>query len=400
MLGRSGRMGQGFAPAASLSARTDWQTSGSQKGLANPGGRPGLSARHARLREAACDAPLSDHRAVRRNAHARPKPQPDSSGEGRTRKNCSEAKTAPASVLRFAIADTLTTTNESGQLWRCIGTPWHPSISQEWRADLVAAFDQRLIEEIERLLCRAAGSPRDGNRPIAACPHLGAVSLLHRFGSACNHHVHLHACAATDAAADMLRWKHGEFSIAARVRIALLDRDVLPRRWVTLWAANWVGPGRSRKSTWPRANGVVELSPFDFLDRLSALVPRPESLEPRVNLSRPMACRPSEKSSCRSTTTGQSCRLRLTSCPRSTPTASDRCRTRGHDKAREAAGLGEAPRRPEKNATPEGKVGDPGSRFPDQGCLGRREQPAHEPLIRRAIMVEVPLTGLSFHHDR
>ena len=48
-------------------------------------------------------------------------------------------------------------------------------------------------------------------------------------------------------------------------------RYVLPRHK----AANWVGPGRGRKSTRPGANGVVELSPFDFLDRLADLVPRP-----------------------------------------------------------------------------------------------------------------------------
>ena len=30
-------------------------------------------------------------------------------------------------------------------------------------------------------------------------------------------------------------------------------------------AANWVGPGRKRKSTQPGANGVVELTPFEFL---------------------------------------------------------------------------------------------------------------------------------------
>ncbi len=46
---------------------------------------------------------------------------------------------------------------------------------------------------------------------------------------------------------------------------------VLPRRQ----AANWVGPVRGRKSTRPRANGVVELSPFGFLDRLADLVPPP-----------------------------------------------------------------------------------------------------------------------------
>ena len=48
-------------------------------------------------------------------------------------------------------------------------------------------------------------------------------------------------------------------------------RYVLPRHK----AANWVGPGRGRKSTRPGANGVVELMPFEFLDRLADLVPPP-----------------------------------------------------------------------------------------------------------------------------
>ncbi len=40
-------------------------------------------------------------------------------------------------------------------------------------------------------------------------------------------------------------------------------------------AANWIGRGRGRKSTRPGANGVVELTPCEFLDRLAALVPPP-----------------------------------------------------------------------------------------------------------------------------
>ncbi len=50
-------------------------------------------------------------------------------------------------------------------------------------------------------------------------------------------------------------------------------RYVLPRHK----AANWVGPGRGRKSTRPGANGLVELTPFEFLDRLSDLVPPPQN---------------------------------------------------------------------------------------------------------------------------
>ncbi|MEX0687375.1 MAG: transposase, partial [Pirellulales bacterium] len=69
---------------------------------------------------------------------------------------------------------------------------------------------QIFLDEIERLLCAAAGVTEAANTPTAACPRLGAVSFLHRFGSALNHHVHLHACvtdgvfrpAAAEAACD------------------------------------------------------------------------------------------------------------------------------------------------------------------------------------------------------
>ena len=104
------------------------------------------------------------------------------------------------------------------------------------------------------------------------------------------------------AAADMLAWEHSGFSIDASVRITLLPpqlrvyrqslehllrycarppfalerlsvifgadgriariRFVMPRHWVILWAATWVGPGRKRKSTQPGSNGVIELAPF------------------------------------------------------------------------------------------------------------------------------------------
>jgi hypothetical protein len=231
------------------------------------------------------------------------------------------------------------------------------------RPAAVTALTGIVIEEIERRLGAAAGVTSDASAPAAARPRLGAVSFLHRFGSALNHHVHLHVCAtegvfvpAADgagcdaspaflparpinqadlaaltervrrrvirwfrmqrlldgaAAADMLTWENSGFSVDASVRITLADRDmpsylrslehllrycarppfalerlsvtcdasgratkvryVLPRHK----AANWVGPGRSRTSTRPGANDVVDLSPFEFLDRLADLVPRP-----------------------------------------------------------------------------------------------------------------------------
>jgi hypothetical protein len=113
----------------------------------------------------------------------------------------------------------------------------------------------------------------------------------------------------------MLAWENSGFSVDASVRITLLDRDVpsyfrslehllrycarppfalerlaashgpdgrisriryrLPRHWLISRAANCVGRGRGWKSTRPGANGVVELTPFEFLDRLADLVPPP-----------------------------------------------------------------------------------------------------------------------------
>jgi hypothetical protein len=216
------------------------------------------------------------------------------------------------------------------------------------RPAAVAALTKIFLDEIERLLCIAAGVTRATNTPVAARPRLGAVSFLHRFGSALNPYVHIHTCVAdgvfvparpvtpadltaptervrrrvvrwfrlarlldAPAAADMLAWVNSGFSVDASVRIMLLDRDVpsyfqslehllrycarppfalerlsvfpgpdgritrvrylLPRHK----AANWVVPGRGRRSTRPGAGGVVELSPFEFLDRLADLVPPP-----------------------------------------------------------------------------------------------------------------------------
>jgi len=231
------------------------------------------------------------------------------------------------------------------------------------RPTAVAALTRIFLDEIERTLIMASGGTAAADTPSASRPRLGGISFLHRFGSALNHHVHLHACVTdgvfvppaddapgdapptflparpvtaadlaaltervrrrvirwfrlaglldSTAAADMLAWENSGFSIDASVRITLIDRDVpsyfrslehllrycarppfalerlsvirgadgritkvryvLPRHK----AASWVGPGRTRKSTRPGANGVVELTPFEFLDRLADLVPPP-----------------------------------------------------------------------------------------------------------------------------
>jgi hypothetical protein len=60
---------------------------------------------------------------------------------------------------------------------------------------------------------------------------------------------------------------------------------------------------------------------------------------------------------------------------------------------REAAGLGATPRTSQKNPTSEGK-----GRRTGQGLVraGTQEHATHEPLIRRAMLAEVPMAGLSF----
>jgi hypothetical protein len=120
-----------------------------------------------------------------------------------------------------------------------------------------------------------------------------------------------HGLLDAEAAADMLAWQNSGFSIDASVRIALVDRDVpsysrslehllrycarpvfalerlslLPGRGVgperIRYAlprhkrGTWVGPGRKRTAAAPGDNGVIDLSPFEFLDRLADLVPPP-----------------------------------------------------------------------------------------------------------------------------
>ena len=62
------------------------------------------------------------------------------------------------------------------------------------RPEAVTALTSIFLAEIERLLGTAAAASSDSNAPASAQPRLGAVSFLHRFGSALNRHVHLHAC--------------------------------------------------------------------------------------------------------------------------------------------------------------------------------------------------------------
>jgi hypothetical protein len=62
------------------------------------------------------------------------------------------------------------------------------------RSRAVATLTKIFLTEIERLLLAASGGAPDAETPRAFRPRLGGISFLRRFGSAINHHVHLHGC--------------------------------------------------------------------------------------------------------------------------------------------------------------------------------------------------------------
>ncbi len=146
------------------------------------------------------------------------------------------------------------------------------------RPEAVSALTKIFMSEVERLVRDAAGVASSPAADRASSPRIGGISFVHRFGSALNRHVHLHACVTdgvfatsttgdttdsgiqfiparpitpadlevlerrvrrrligwfrrqgaldAEAAADMLSWEHSGFSVDASVRISLQDRDV------------------------------------------------------------------------------------------------------------------------------------------------------------------------------
>jgi hypothetical protein len=218
------------------------------------------------------------------------------------------------------------------------------------RPEAVSALTKIFLAEIERLLCAAAGATPAANTPAAARPRLGAVSFLHRFGSALNRHVHLHACvtdgvftppaagAANDAppvflparpitqadlaavtekvrrrlirwfkrqefinaeaAEFMLRQDHSGFSIDASVRIALIDHDVPSWPAVTALAIGNVGKRQEAAAGRTARDGHGTEGCCDSSQSRSS----------RRRCHRPVARPPTGASSCSRTTTGQSFR--------------------------------------------------------------------------------------------
>ena len=80
------------------------------------------------------------------------------------------------------------------------------------RPQAVTTLSRIFLEEIERLLCHAADVPTARDAAGQARPRLGAVSFQHRFGSALNQHVHLHAC-VTDGVSERMGLAMNDYPI-------------------------------------------------------------------------------------------------------------------------------------------------------------------------------------------
>jgi hypothetical protein len=105
----------------------------------------------------------------------------------------------------------------------------------------------------QRLLCRAARPTRDGGGPSAARPRLCAVAFLHHFGSAIDHHRHLHVCATNiifmptggDVRCSEARVFRTPSHVKASFTAAILVRSLLAAErsccvtgwWVSRWRA-------------------------------------------------------------------------------------------------------------------------------------------------------------------
>ncbi|NDC55095.1 MAG: IS91 family transposase, partial [Planctomycetia bacterium] len=122
---------------------------------------------------------------------------------------------------------------------------WVVSIPKRLRGMLadrpaaVAALTKIFLTEIERALLTSCGVTPDADSPSASRPRLGGISFLHRFGSALDRHVHLHAC-VTDGVFMPSGGERAPAFVAAqpitRVHLATLTERVRRRmiRWFRL----------------------------------------------------------------------------------------------------------------------------------------------------------------------
>ena len=132
-----------------------------------------------------------------------------------------------------------------------------------FRPEAVSALTNIFMSEVERFVCEAAGVKPSGFSIDASV----RISLDDRdvpsFYKSLEHLVRY--CARPAFAIERLAVIEGRDGKPDRVRYTLARHK----------RGQWIGPGRTQKSTTPDGQGVVNLSPHEFLDRLADLVPPP-----------------------------------------------------------------------------------------------------------------------------
>ena len=132
-----------------------------------------------------------------------------------------------------------------------------------FRPEAVSALTNIFMIEVERFVCEAAGVKPSGFSIDASV----RISLDDRdvpsFYKSLEHLGRY--CARPAFAIERLAVIEGRDGKPDRVRYTLARHK----------RGQWIGPGRTLKSTTPDGQGVVNLSPHEFLDRLADLVPPP-----------------------------------------------------------------------------------------------------------------------------
>ena len=273
-----------------------------------------------------------------------------------------------------------------------------------FRPEAVSALTNIFMSEVERFVCEAAGVKPSGFSIDASV----RISLDDRdvpsFYKSLEHLGRY--CARPAFAIERLAVIEGRDGKPDRVRYTLARHK----------RGQWIGPGRTLKSTMPDGQGVVNLSPHEFLDRLADLVPPPRKhrhryhgvFAPNHPLRRLVTAlalgntgKPAGKTTC---ARGQAGQLAID--------ADTQSQKHSHDTSRIAwakllsriaeefplvcPACGGDIRLISFRLLHECETFHGLRTLGSRGKPGRREQPAHQPLIRRATLVEVPLTGLSF----
>jgi len=119
------------------------------------------------------------------------------------------------------------------------------------RSEAVAALTTIFVSEVERLVRDAAGVAAALTTTDNKLPRIGAISFLHRFGSALNRHVHLHVCVTDGVFQCDTTGEQGD--LAEKAVAFLPSRPITPGDLDTL-----TGRVRRRLIRWFRRAGLLD----------------------------------------------------------------------------------------------------------------------------------------------